>query len=180
MNGHWCSSESELRGTWNICAFLRCHFPDLAFLGEHSFYSFQCFGSRNQAERISFWGLHLFLHALESTQCCFPRQPVEGETCEIPSLMTKSQIILLMLSFSFLGRIIYIEKIQLLFPCGKQNQQDCYIGSVSGMSKNNTKKLSPYRNAGTTAVGKCSLKQARVFWNKVLGQPASSWSKFCH
>lgn len=86
----------------------------------------------------------------------------------------------LILLFSFLGWNIYIEKFWLLFACGKQKQQDHYIVSVSGMSKNTTKKLSFERNGGTTAIGKRSLKWAHVFWNKVLGQSANFWWKICH
>lgn len=86
----------------------------------------------------------------------------------------------LILLFSFLEWIIYIGKIWLLFACGKQKQRDHYIGSVSGMNKNTTKKLSFQRNGGTIAIGKCSLKWAQVFWNKVLGQSANSWWNICH
>lgn len=39
MNGHCCSCESELGGTWNIWVSLSCRLPGLEFLGEHSFYS---------------------------------------------------------------------------------------------------------------------------------------------
>lgn len=49
-NNEWALLEPWV-ATWNICVSQSCHLPPLEFLGERSFYSFQCFGSRNPKRR---------------------------------------------------------------------------------------------------------------------------------
>lgn len=139
-----------------------------------------------QTEKIRFCGLRLFLHAFKTPlYVLFQGSLLKRKHIDVTYSLsrhtpTSNTFGFLILLFSFLGWIIYIEKIRLLFACGKQKQQDHCIVSVSGMSKNATKKLSFQRNGGTTATGKCSLKWGQVFWNKVLGQSANSWWNICH